>query len=516
MHPSSYLQPSTQTSGDRSIVPGIVLMVLAVVLTLFFLIAWSGAFESYPYLFLLPWIIGLAVLMAIPIVILYWRGKLSFADPIVFGTISYFFPAFVIGGLFFAAGLSDPYFVSFIQDAEYTLPLTMIVIALGFAGLAGGYFVPLGAKLGGFLETKLPLADYSDRSLIFPGMILLILGAINTIFAFILGFFGYQRLEESSQYEGLIYLTTLLWMQGSFLLWLLIFRQKKFSIILVPALALLVITSLSKIVFGGGRSGFLQICVIVFLAWFLSGRVAKFRHAVVGTGILLLSLLLGMIYGTTFRNVKGTESKESAEEYTEKIFRTVDEIGRSDVAETMQFGFASLAERVDIVSTLAVVVSNYEALAPYEEAYGLNENIWTDATTFFIPRIIWKDKPAASDPRKYSELYFNFGETSFAITPMGDLLRNYGLVGIPIGMFVLGFLLRIVYTALVEGKSRIVWRITLYFMLLTSVSYEGFYGTIIPHFFKVAVTATVGILLVSVIAKKMDSGRRVPTRLLLR
>jgi hypothetical protein len=490
MHPSSYLQPSTQTSGDRSIVPGIVLMVLAVVLTLFFLIAWSGAFESYPYLFLLPWIIGLAVLMAIPIVILYWRGKLSFADPIVFGTISYFFPAFVIGGLFFAAGLSDPYFVSFIQDAEYTLPLTMIVIALGFAGLAGGYFVPLGAKLGGFLETKLPLADYSDRSLIFPGMILLILGAINTIFAFILGFFGYQRLEESSQYEGLIYLTTLLWMQGSFLLWLLIFRQKKFSIILVPALALLVITSLSKIVFGGGRSGFLQ--------------------------ILLLSLLLGMIYGTTFRNVKGTESKESAEEYTEKIFRTVDEIGRSDVAETMQFGFASLAERVDIVSTLAVVVSNYEALAPYEEAYGLNENIWTDATTFFIPRIIWKDKPAASDPRKYSELYFNFGETSFAITPMGDLLRNYGLVGIPIGMFVLGFLLRIVYTALVEGKSRIVWRITLYFMLLTSVSYEGFYGTIIPHFFKVAVTATVGILLVSVIAKKMDSGRRVPTRLLLR
>ena len=55
-------------------------------------------------------------------------------------------------------------------------------------------------------------------------------------------------------------------------------------------------------------------------------------------------------------------------------------------------------------------------------------------TIFLIPRVIWKEKPSASDARKYSDLYFNQSDTSFAITPIGDLLRNFGIIGIPIGM----------------------------------------------------------------------------------
>jgi len=41
----------------------------------------------------------------------------------------------------------------------------------------------------------------------------------------------------------------------------------------------------------------------------------------------------------------------------------------------------------------------------------------------------------------------------------------------------------------------------LYFMLLTSVSYEGFYGTIIPQFIKVGVVAVSGILIVNLLAR---------------
>ena len=65
-----------------------------------------------------------------------------------------------------------------------------------------------------------------------------------------------------------------------------------------------------------------------------------------------------------------------------------------------------------MLSTLAVVVSNYEELAPYEELYGLSDNIWVDLTTFMIPRVIWPDKPVVADPRKYSDLYFDEEEAS--------------------------------------------------------------------------------------------------------
>ena len=76
-------------------------------------------------------------------------------------------------------------------------------------------------------------------------------------------------------------------------------------------------------------------------------------------------------------------------------------------------------------------------------------------------------------------------------------------------MFILGLVMRIIYRALVEGQTPSIWRLTLYFMLLTSVSYEGFYGTIIPTLFKVGVTAVVGVLIVSLIAKRMGPGKTV-------
>ena len=115
--------------------------------------------------------------------------------------------------------------------------------------------------------------------------------------------------------------------------------------------------------------------------------------------------------------------------------------------------------------------------------------------------------PVASDPRRFSDLYFNFNGSSFAITPIGDLLRNFGIIGVPIGMAILGLVLRLIYSSLVEGQPPVVWRLNLYFMLLSSVSYEAFYGTIIPDLFKVGFIAVIGILLVNLIAKKIDGGR---------
>jgi hypothetical protein len=171
---------------------------------------------------------------------------------------------------------------------------------------------------------------------------------------------------------------------------------------------------------------------------------------------------------------------------------------------------ANLAERFDGVSSLGVVVSNYEVLAPYEESYGLNNNIWNDTTTFFIPRVVWPEKPVASDPHMFGDLYFNYGDNSFTITPIGDLLRNFGVIGVPLGMFALGLLLRMIYRSLIEGQAVTTWRATLYFMLVVNLSYEGFYGTILPYMFKVGATAVVGIVFVSLLARRLD--RSTPSR----
>jgi hypothetical protein len=180
-------------------------------------------------------------------------------------------------------------------------------------------------------------------------------------------------------------------------------------------------------------------------------------------------------------------------------------VGSNNTNSILEQGFYSLAERLDAVSPLAVVVSNYEDLAPYEEGYGLDNNIWKDTLTFFVPRVIWREKPLASEPRKYGELYFNYGENSFTITPMGDLLRNFGMIGVPLGMMFLGFLLRVFYQSLIENQVFSYWRTTLYFMLLTAVSYESFFGGIIPYLSKVGVISILGIVIVHFFIKKTGS-----------
>jgi len=494
---------AVRTIPDRSIAPGLIIMASVLLIALLVILFNSDLPLAFPYLYLLPWILALMAVLTTPTLVLYYQNKLTLYNPLVFATWSYFFPAFVIGGFMLTAGWSQPYFLSFIEDAEYNLPYTTVLIMLGFSGLALGYFSSVGSRLGTMIGNYLPKRDYEVSAMIVPGLCLLVLGIINSLAALILGIIGYQKVEAIESYDGLVFLTTLFWMQGTFLLWYVIFKQRKLSLATFFIMGLLFTASIAKALYSGNRAGLLQVFIIVILAFLLSGRRLSIKQTVGAAGILALCLIVGMIYGTTFRNIKGSEAQISVDKYTENIFDTFNQVGKFDLENSVQLGLLGLAERLDTLSSVAVVVSNYEQLQPYEESYGLDNNIWKDISTFFIPRVIWNEKPVASEPRKYSDLYFNYGENSFAITPIGDLVRNYGPIGVPIGMFLFGILLRTMYRTLIEDQPRLIWRSTLYFMLLMAISYEGFYGLLIPYLFKVGITAVVGIVIVNVIAKSL-------------
>jgi hypothetical protein len=497
---------SMRTMQERAFAPGLIIMVAVLLIAIIFILLNSDLTLTLPYLYLLPWIIGLMAVLLVPTIILYYKGEMTLYNPLIFATWVYFFPSFVIGGIMLTAGWSQPYFLSFIQDARYNLPYTAFLIMLGFSGLALGYFSPVGLRLGAFISEYLPKQDYQASSMVFSGVFLLVLGILNSATALILGVIGYQKAEAAESYDGIVFLTTLFWMQGTFLLWFVIFKQRHLQLKSFVIIALLFVASIAKALFSGNRAGLLQVFIIVTLAFLLSGRMLSFKQTVLAGGVLAVCLIAGMIYGTTFRNIKATEAQVSIGEYTENIFSTFDEVGKFDLQKGLELGLLGLAERLDTLSSVAVVVSNYEQLEPYEESYGLDNNIWKDISTFFIPRIIWNEKPVASEPRKYSDLYFNYGETSFAITPIGDLVRNYGPIGVPVGMFLFGIVIRFMYRALIEDQPRLIWRSTLYFMLLMSISYEGFYGLLIPLLFKVGITAIVGLLIVSLVARGL--GRR--------
>lgn len=498
----------TRSSPDRSPVLGIVLMAAAVVVVLFAFLLNGTMLDAVPFPYLLPWLAALLIVLVTPTLIFYYRGNLRLDNPLVYATWSYFVPAFVVGGVAFALGWSRPYFVAFIQDPEYNLPYTIVLIMLGFAGLSVGYFLPVGRRIGAFIARYLPNTDHPPGAYAIPGVLLLCMGILNSILAIALGILGFQKAQQIESYDGLIFLTTLFWMQASFILWYLIFHRFRADLISVILVVVLLATSISKALLAGNRGGLVAVFLTMMLAYVLSGREFKFKQLVVSGTVIAVLLVVGMIYGTTFRTVKGTEEAVSFDRYTENVFSTFDEVGRNKNTGLMEAAFSHMAERIDAVSSVAVVVSTYEQLRPYEESYGLDNNIWKDTTTFFIPRVVWPDKPVASEPRRYSDLYFNYGESSFVITPMGDLLRNFGVLGVVAGMMLLGIILRTIYRTFVEDQPRVLWRGTMYFMLLLAVSYESFFGSIVPYLFKIGVTAAIGVVFVNFLARQFDRNPR--------
>jgi len=446
----------------------------------------------------IPGSLLLGAVLILPSVYLWIKSEFNLFHPIVFPVWIYLFPAFALGGVLLSIGLSQPYFLIYLNDPNNDLNYALFLAGLGYISFSVGALLPVGRNLGISIQNRLPAWNWDALDVLTPAVVLLLIGYINTVVGFMYGVLGYQRLNEIGAYDGLVYLTTLFATEAVFMLWLIVFRLKRLALINVAIIGLLAITTVVKAAFAGNRGSLLSSFILVAAAFVLARRQVTRKHLLLGGAILFVLVIAGMIYGTTFRNLKESESQIGLGQYADYVAETFTAISNEDPLVTLGKSVESLAERIDGVSSLAVVVSNYETLRPYEEGYGLDDNIWKDTITVFIPRPLWPDKPLASDPRRYSELYFNFGESSFAITPMGDLLRNFGEIGGVLGMFFLGLLLRIIYRALVESQPFSIWRVTLYFMLLTGVSFESFFGSIVPYLIRIGAISIVGIIFIRI------------------
>ena len=484
---------------------GIALMALAIVAAFVFIGLSSDVSRSFPYIYLLPWLGLLLLALIISTTILAKHGELSFANPLAFATLGFFFPGFVIGGLGLALGYSQPYFVSLIQTPEISLPWTVVLITVGYSALSIGYFVPVGKWIGRVVASGLNrIRDIAPTSSPLPGFILLGLGMANIWVAVLSGNLLSSYTGDPSTYYGLAFITSKLAVEATFILWFMIFRRSEFNLSSYLTGGVLALIDLGGIVFSTSRAAAIGPITLITFAYVLSGREFRKKQLAVVFSALFAALLFGMLYSTLVRQARDENPGFDLVSQIDSAQRAVDQLNSNKISSSFSFGFNFLAERIDELSPLAVIVSNYEQLAPYEEGYGLDDNIRKDLVTNFIPRFIWNNKPVASDPHLFGALYFDYGENSFTVTPMGDLLRNYGVTGVFVGMFILGILLRVLYRGLVEGQVPSVVRSTLYFMLLTSINYEYFYGMILTYMCKVGLTATIGLLIVGALSKRVD------------
>ena len=456
-----------------------------------------GAGSQY---YLIPWSIAAGVvILAVPAYILLNRGFDLF-HPLVFGVWSYIFPAFILGGIILSFGLSDPYFLAFVENPEFNLPYSLFIVVFGYVGMVAGFYLPFNRKIVDRFERVMPDLDWDPNKLWGPGIALIIIGTGFNILGFFQGLLGFQRIDQTGLFDGLVFYLTIAFLIGNLLLWLAVFQARMKTGLYYIVIVFLTLLIPLKMALQGNRGSLLSSLIPIAMAFWYSGRRVKWQHTIIFGVAVFLALGIGILYGTTFRLIKGSEARINAGDYVGQVFETVDYISRTDTLKLLDQSSRTLFVRVENLSSLAVVVANYEKLEAYEESYGLKINIYHDIVTAFIPRFVWPDKPVTSDARAYSDLYFNYSENSFAITPFGDLIRNFGLIGVPLGMLIVGVYLRVIYSVLIETPQPRIWKKMAYFPLLTVISYEAFYATMFPGLVRTLVVLFICITVVAFLA----------------
>ena len=451
----------------------------------------AGAFGGMGRYYMIPWSLLAGIAILVPSGYVFFKKGFDLFHPLVFGVWTYIFPAFVLGGIILAFGLSEPYFLAFIEDPEFNLPLSLFYVVIGYLAVVAGFFLPLNKFAVRGFERMIPSWKWELNDVWVPGLVLIGIGIGFNVLGFLQGVLGYQRIDQTGLFDGLFFFLTVIFNIGNLLLWLAVFQTKKRPDFFYPIVGLLILMPPLKMALQGSRGSLILSLFPIAMAFWYSGRRLKWQHAALSGVIFFVAISVGIVYGTTFRNIKGSEERINAGDYAGQVIETIDYISRTETSKLISEGSRTFFERIENLSSLGVVVANHKSLEVYEESYGLKNNIVNDLMTAFIPRFVWPDKPSTSEPRAYSDLYFNYGENSFAITPFGDLLRNFGPFGIVIGMMIVGVYFRIIYSLLIDTPEPRIWKKMAYFPLLSVVSYEAFYATIVPSMVRVLVILVV-------------------------
>lgn len=450
---------------------------------------------SLERLYLLPGILLVLLVTSAPSVVLIIRRRFQLYHPLVLASLFYFLPVFVVGSSNLLGGQYDSWILYLVPDPRHYLSLTLAYVAIGFAGLSLGFVIPIGRRVGSGLSKRLPRWNWRTDDLVKPCLLMLLIGQVFGLLAYSYGSFGYQN--AVSMFGTLFLSFFSLYELAAFLLWFAIFRVSSLKPRHRLIAILLIGTTLFTAVMSGSKGGLFTGTVSIVMAYFLAGRRVRLRQLALIVLFLATTLLLGTIFGEEFRLQKSEQQSLELGEYLDVVGSSMESVARQDLGKNIGRASQVVMRRLENLSSLAVIVSNYEALRPLEAQYGLDSNIWTYTWTAFIPRFLWPEKPLIADARSVGSLYFQVSTNSFVMTPMGDLLRNFGPVGVPLGMAVLGVLLRIIFSALIEDQPITAWRAGAYILLVSSVSYEGFYGTILPGMMREGLVITVGFLFVS-------------------
>lgn len=352
------------------------------------------------------------------------------------GRLDYFEPIHVLGAVYFIYfGLGAMWTVQNPGDVGYDIhivayiPRALLIVVLGYVALLAGYYGPWHPRFSS------PATEERLRGTLFL-VVPCVLGA--------LGFGAYEIMHRLSglgisvgpAVSSLSQLSPLFLFAWG-LSWMLLFSGQMtrpllwcwLGFVVPAALAIAYITVSNKTMV-------LTLVVTPVMAlWFARRRVPwKFLTA--------FSLVLVFVIFPFYNTYRLTDRKSR---HTQRIESTYRLVAEWDPRMYMDQSWGTFKRRMALINSVAVVVRDVGVWQPYARG----ETIFVPALAYFVPRLLWPDKPISREGLEFAEKFritsvFN-KETSIAITVPGELYWNGDLAGVLVGMAMLGVTLRLLY-----------------------------------------------------------------------
>ena len=418
------------------------------------------------------------------------------------GFVDFFSPPLRACWLFFIPQFVVP--IVLLVTNQYTLtsvglllsdPMKARTMAVWFA-VAGLVFLCLGYLLPVGKPITLNVLNLPLRRLRFPAAVLMVLGVVGYMGALRTGVAGYQLVQQVSSQGALFIGLTSAGDVGILLsFWCFLDNHRDW-----PLLALGILMLVARAALSGSRGTLFSSLILLMGVYQYHHKGLSMRRLAMWIVAGALVLVLGISFGSLFRMEKvrtaGRASSLGAADTLRISAIALHEMSKRPINDLATFTRDRIFERLDGISSLGVIVSLHAELKSSEVAVGIDGNILKDLVASFVPRFLWPGKPVIGNSEVIGNLYFNTSGTSPATTYMGDLYRNFGLVGIFIGMALLGVSLRLLYRWFIEGQKLQPLRCALFLSVSMGANYESLYSQFFPGLIQRLVMSLVVIWIV--------------------
>jgi hypothetical protein len=206
----------------------------------------------------------------------------------------------------------------------------------------------------------------------------------------------------------------------------------------IPATAIILMNGLTD-----KSAAFTLVAVPMTAVWYTRGKLPWKRLVV----LFLLLIFVIFPFFNTFRLIDPRLDTMTRVEMTSGIISTWDSTSYLKASTT------AAKSRLALINSVAVVVRDTPRWVPYANG----RTIFLPSLAFFVPRVLWADKPQFDLGREFGRTFRMTlvvdDKTSIAATVPGELYWNFDLPGIIVGLAVWGTVIRFFYRRYGFGKE---------------------------------------------------------------